>query len=550
MNRNHLLIAGSLLVVYLIGFGINIMDVDAAQYASMSREMLRTGNYLHVYDTGIEYLDKPPFLFWISAMSLKIFGINNFAYRLPSFLFALLAIFSTFKLTRIYYNEKTAWLSALILATSQGFFLMNHDVRTDTILMGCVAFSIWQLAAWYQTNKMFHFILGSVGIGLGMMTKGPIALLVPCFGFFSHFLLQRNFKIFFKWEYILAILIIGILLIPMSWGLYDQFDLHPDKIVNGKTGVSGLRFFYWTQSFGRITGESVWNNGAGITFLLQNMLWSFLPWILFFIVAIIWQLKNIIQQKFKIPNTSEAICIGGFILTYLSLGMSKYQLPHYIFVGFPFAAIINAVYLNHLFDESQDDTWLKIFTNVHVVVFSLLWIAIILLLKIPFESIHILFPILAIALFIMMIYFFIKIKDLRNKLIFICVYSIIGINLFLNAAIYPALLEYQTGSTVGKFIKQNHINPSTVFTYQFSVMRSIHFYSDGFVREKNNLDSIKSGEYIITTEEKLKDISTAKKEFSIIKTGEDFGITRLSLIFLNPKTRKSVVTKYALIKIK
>ena len=550
MNKNHLLIAGSLLLVYFIGFGINIMDVDAAQYASMSREMLRSGNYLHVYDTGVEYLDKPPFLFWISALSMKIFGINNFAYRLPSFLFALLAILSTYKLARLFYNEKTALLSALILATSQGFFLMNHDVRTDTILMGCVAFSIWQLAAWYQTNKMFHFILGSVSIGLGMMTKGPIALLVPCFGFFSHFLLQRNFKAFLKWEYILAILIIGILLIPMSWGLYDQFDLHPNKIVNGKTGVSGLRFFYWTQSFGRITGESVWNNGAGISFLLENMLWSFLPWILFFIAALVWQIKNILQQKITINKTAEAICIGGFILTYLSLGMSKYQLPHYIFVGFPFAAIITAVYLNHLFYDNQESKWLKVFTNVHVVIFSLLWIAIILLLKIPFESIHALFFIFAILLFVLMIYFFIKIKDFKNKLIFSCLFTIIGLNLFLNAAIYPALLEFQNGSYLGRYIRKNHINPNNVFTYQFEVMRSIHFYSDGFVREQKNIDSIKSGEFIITTEEKLKELLNAQLNFSILKTGEDFTITRLSLIFLNPKTRKSVVTKYALIKIK
>lgn len=550
MNRNHLLIAGSLLLVYLIGFGINIMDVDAAQYASMSREMLRSGNYLHIYDTGIEYLDKPPFLFWISALSMKIFGINNFAYRLPSFLFALLAVLSTYKLAKLFYTQKTALLSALILATSQGFFLMNHDVRTDTILMGCVAFSIWQLAAWFQTNKIWHFILGSVGIGLGMMTKGPIALLVPCFGFFIHFLLQRNFKAFLKWEYILAILIIGALLIPMSWGLYDQFDLHPDKIVNGKTGVSGLRFFYWTQSFGRITGESVWNNGAGIGFLLQNMLWSFLPWILFFIAALIWQIKNIVQQKFAINKTAEAICLGGFILTYLSLGMSKYQLPHYIFVGFPYAAIITAVYLNHLFYHSHSNKWLKLSTNLHFVIFTMLWMIIIILLKMPFESISIFFPILSVVLFLLMIYFFIKIKDFKNKLIFLCVYTIIAINLFLNTAIYPALLEYQIGSNVGKYIKKNHINPNTVFTYQFSVMRSIHFYSDGFIREKNNLDSIKSGEYIITSEEKLKDFTPSKKEFTILKTGEDFGITRLSLFFLNPKTRKSVTSKYAVIKIK
>ncbi|MCX6293413.1 MAG: hypothetical protein NT127_03855, partial [Sphingobacteriales bacterium] len=202
-----------------------------------------------------------------------------------------------------------------------------------------------------------------------------------------------------------------------------------------------------------------------------------------------------------------------------------------------------------LFNENQDSKWLKVFTKVHVVIFSLLWIAVIVLLKIPCETIPILFFILAIVLFVLMIYYFIKIKEYKNKLILICLYTIIGLNLFLNAAIYPALLEYQTGSTVGKFIKQNHINPSNVFTYQFSIMRSIHFYSDGFVREQNNLDSIKTGEIIITTEEKLKDLSNAKKEFTILKTGEDFGITRLSLIFLNPKTRKSVVTKYAVVKI-
>ncbi len=57
-----------------------------------------------------------------------------------------------------------------------------------------------------------------------------------------------------------------ILLIPMSIGLYQQFDLHPEKIVNGKHGVSGLRFFYWSQSFGRITGESPWKNDVNISF--------------------------------------------------------------------------------------------------------------------------------------------------------------------------------------------------------------------------------------------------------------------------------------------
>ncbi|MEO6539311.1 MAG: glycosyltransferase family 39 protein, partial [Ferruginibacter sp.] len=127
-----------LCLVYFIGFRIDVMDIDAAQYASISREMFTSRNYLQVYDHGKDYLDKPPFLFWISALSMKIFGVNNFSYRFPSFLFSMLAVYATYKFSLLYYAEKIAILSALMLATCQAFFLMNHDVRTDTILMGFV----------------------------------------------------------------------------------------------------------------------------------------------------------------------------------------------------------------------------------------------------------------------------------------------------------------------------------------------------------------------------------------------------------------------------
>ena len=66
-------------IVYLTGFGIDVMDIDAAQYASMSREMLTSGHYLQLYDMGKDYLDKPPFLFWVSSLSMRFFGATNFA---------------------------------------------------------------------------------------------------------------------------------------------------------------------------------------------------------------------------------------------------------------------------------------------------------------------------------------------------------------------------------------------------------------------------------------------------------------------------------------
>ena len=67
-------------LVCIVGMlGIPLIDIDAAQYASMSREMASTGNYLQLYDLGADYLDKPPLLFWLSSLSIQLFGVHDWA---------------------------------------------------------------------------------------------------------------------------------------------------------------------------------------------------------------------------------------------------------------------------------------------------------------------------------------------------------------------------------------------------------------------------------------------------------------------------------------
>jgi len=550
MQKNGLFIFGLLLLIYLIGMGIDIMDIDAAQYASMSREMLRNGSYLQVFDHGQNYLDKPPFLFWISAVSMKIFGGNNFGYRVPSFLFSLVALYSTFRFARLYYQKEIAILATIILASCQGFFLMNHDVRTDTILMGFVILSIWQLTEWYQNKRMLHFIIGCVAIAGGMMTKGPIALLVPIFALGTQFFLQRNFSYFFKWQYLLGLIIIAFLLIPMSIGLYHQFDLHPEKLVNGKTNISGLRFFFWTQSFGRITGESTWDNDAGIFFLLQNMMWSFLPWIVFFLIGLYVYVKQIIVTKFSLTKKQEAITTGGFILTYLSLGMSKYQLPHYIFVVFPLAAIITAVFLYELIYKNKYPALLKGLLNFHFLLSILLFIALFLLIAFPFKTIPLYAAVAVLIFFIGFLILFFKNKKTPAILLMVCLYTILVINFFLNSFFYPALLSYQAGSTVGKWMKANNINPEKTYSYQYDLMRSLDFYADGIVLRKDSLYDIKQHDYILTEENKLKDFDSSFINFDTLFKGIDYPVTRLTMNFILPQKREKELTHFVLIKIK
>ena len=297
------LIFACICVYFLGAFKIPLIDIDAAQYANIGRVMLTSHQYLELFDRGKDYLDKPPMLLWLGALSMRVFGVRDVAYRLPSELFAVLAIYSTYRFALLFYKKEIALLSALVLAGCQGMFLMTHDVKTDTMLMGWAILSIWQLAEWFRHGSWGSLLLSCGAVAGGMLTKGPIALMVPVFAFLPHFLLRRSFKELIRWQYLLMLAIVLLLLLPMDVGLYRQFDLHPEKTVNGLTGVSGLRFYYWTQSFGRITGESPWRNNHPFYFLAQNLLWSFLPWVLFFYAGLAMEAFRLLKGRVQNRRT-------------------------------------------------------------------------------------------------------------------------------------------------------------------------------------------------------------------------------------------------------
>ena len=528
------------LLVYLISWTVPIIEIDAAQYANISREMLHNRSFLELYDRGQDYLDKPPMLFWLSSLSMYIFGIHGAAYRFPSFLFSLLAIYSTFKLANLYYKEKIALLSALVLATTQAMFLINHDVRTDTMLMGWVIFAIWQLAAWYKFNKWKNLVLASIGIAGGMLTKGPIALMVPVFAFAPHFFLQRSFRQFFRWQYLIMILIIGIMLIPMSIGLYRQFDLHPEKIVYGRSGNSGLRFFFWTQSFGRITGESTWSENGNFLFLFQNLLWGFLPWTIFFVAALIDEVIHIFRKRFYISRNEEWISSGGFFLTYCALGMSRYQLPHYIYVVLPLAAILTGKWIYKLLYTPDLLTWRKPIFVIHAIVFSFIMMALFCLLYFPFPPQKV-WILIAFFLFVMAaLSLLLRKKTVLPPLIAMSLMAILITNLFLDIGFYPPLMQYQSGVSLSGLITKKEWDKNRIYIYKINEDRTLHFYSDHFFPHVNNPDSLRKGDYIITSG--LWSDSLKQSQYVVIDSVQDFHVSTLSLPFLNPARRQKEIT--------
>ena len=123
------------------------MDNDSGHHADIGLRMYLTGDYVNLIDHRGDYIDKPHFLFWTSALSYHIFGVTSFAYRFPSFLFTILGIYSIYRLAKELYDADTGKLAALIAGSSFCVILANNDVRMDAILTGAIAFATWQLVA-------------------------------------------------------------------------------------------------------------------------------------------------------------------------------------------------------------------------------------------------------------------------------------------------------------------------------------------------------------------------------------------------------------------
>ncbi len=530
-NTSFYLCLGAIAVVCLTASGLTVMDPDAAQYAEISREMLLSNNPLQVFCLGKPYLDKPPLLFWLTAMSYKIFGVGNIAYRLPSLFFAAITVLSTYRFSKLFYSEHIARMATLMLASTYAFFMLTNDVRTDTLLVGSVMFSVWQLTSYLQNRKMIHLALGAVGVSLAMLAKGPIGFLIPVYALFPYLLFKKEWKKIFDWQYGIAVVIIALLLFPMCLGLYQQY------------GKEGLLFYFWTQSFGRITGENIWNNNPDPIFLIHTTLWAFLPWSLFLFAGLFLRIKAFVIAKEK-SSTSENITTFGFMFTLISMMLSKYQLPHYIFVVYPLGAVIAA----DAFAKLATKRWTRFLQ------FSLLvavWVLLLLVNVYLFPAKIVLLLVLGICLLYTM-FLFHSTKDM----LLVSLATILSGNLLMNLNFYPQLQRYQPSEEIGTYLYRQHI-PREKLQVHFSCFSfALAFYYQNITEGCLNREELETAFdktkeiYLLVDEAHYNELTAqAKWESEVLKTYYKYGITQLSLPFLNPNTREQTLQKIYLVRL-
>jgi len=504
------------------------VDNDAAHHANIALHMYLNRDYVNLIDAGKDYLDKPHLHFWLCAFSYKIFGVTTFAYKLPSFLFTIAGIFSTYRLGKSLYNAEVGKLAALIVASAFAYMLANVDVRMDAILAACIAFATWQGVDFVQRKNILNALGTALGLALGFSTKGHIAVFVPAVGIFFYILYLKDWKIFLSWKWLVMVVSFVVFISPVVYCYYLQFNLHPEKTVRGKDHIDGIKFILLGQSVERFSGEGFGGNKKNDwLFFFHSFLWAFAPWSILAFIALVSRLKKIMKRK------NEWLTISIIIVIALLLTFSSFKLPHYLNIIFPSAAVLTASWLWNMSIRPRTIFWIQAIICTLVLLFVLT----LNVLAFPVNNVFVLIA----MVFFLSVFFYFQIRASLNhleKAVAASATTLAFSFFLLNANFYPQLLKYQGGNELAKKIKGN-VDPVNVFFWDGDDSPSFNFYT---ASERDLFtDSIYTNKqkpiWLLFDKRNLDDIRRAGYKINLSYSAVDFEVSRLTLKFVDPATR-------------
>ncbi len=527
--------------VYITGLFPDV-SIDAAKYAAVSRYMHESGDLIHLKIHGEPYLQKPLLMFWLSAFSFSVFGLSMFAFKLPSLLFSVLGVYSTFRLAKLYYGVSAGKLSAIIFATSQMLFLYTNDLHTDALLTANIIFGTWQVAEYLHNKKLLHLIAGFIGIGLAMITKGPIGLAIPAFAIGGHLIMKRDWPNIFPPEWLIGLPVLIIIIFPTLKGIYDQF------------GWDGIRFYFLTNNVGRITGE-VAGKSKDYFFYFHTLIYIFLPWSLFAFTAFYFHIRQLVHKNKNHRVRPEYFTYSVILIYTFILSISRQKAPHYLFPVIPFLSIVVADFIHKVSNISGLNSVYKWMMGFRIFVIILLWVitGIIIIVVFPTTDIFIWFPVGFMLL--LLIYGFTLYKTRKHKLILPLALSAIALNFTINTHFLPSAYKYQGVINASYRFNELASDSDILYTYNYKEFET-YFYPKTIserVTDTHHLEKILSqeGTWFFVSPKGYEDLRSLAA--SRIVYEEKFYNKKMSIFspaFLNPKTREKELHNVYLLKVK
>jgi 4-amino-4-deoxy-L-arabinose transferase-like glycosyltransferase len=236
---------------------VHLFDWDEINFAESAREMIETGNYMQVQINYEPFWEKPPLFFWMQVAAMKLFGVNEFAARLPNAVCGIVTLLVLFAAGRRLHNEKFAWLWVLIYA---GTFLPHLYFKSGIIdpwFNLFIFLGIYFLGRFLSNKEerkgvMKPLLLSALFIGLAILTKGPVAMLVLLLSYGLYILFSRGrgvvqLKYYLYWMLgvlLVTLLWFGLEIVQHGWWFVNEFITYQIRLAQTKDAGHGGFLLY------------------------------------------------------------------------------------------------------------------------------------------------------------------------------------------------------------------------------------------------------------------------------------------------------------------
>ncbi len=327
-------------------FSPALLDDADSTHAEAAREMFVSGDYVTLHINGVRYLEKAPLPYWLVAISYHLFGVNEFATRLPMALSVLLLGLLSLVWGRRAFGERAGIYAALFVYTAAGVFLFTRILIPDVLLSLLIAASLYFfLTALEPDGHAWRWYAGYACVALGVLVKGLIALAFPGGAAVFYLALTGEWR---RWrEFRLPSGLALLLAIAAPWHILAGL-----RNTGGQGGHGFFWFYFVNEHFLRFLGKRYprdYNKLPWALYWSLHLVWLF-PWSLYLPAAIRTLLdlrkadagkpdpdkpdspKDARRQGFA--NRTRLLCwiLAGLVLVFFAISTNQeyYTFPAYL----------------------------------------------------------------------------------------------------------------------------------------------------------------------------------------------------------------------------
>ena len=343
------LVAGVCYFFFFFGLGaFGLTGADEPRYAQIAREMLARHDWIVPTLDGSPWLEKPALLYWKMMNSYAIFGVSDWAARIPAAFHATAVVFGIFFFMRRF-RFASELDAAMIAASSAGMIGFGRGASTDMLVSAPFALAMMCWWTWHQTSKKLWLLIFYGLLGVGALAKGPVAPALAVLVVGAYAVLRRDGKIFVRSLSLIGFALFAAIVLP--WYLAVQHQV-----------PQFFRVFFIEHNLERF-GTNLYQHSQPFWYYIPVFLLAAMPWTLFAVPALIDAGKSAWKRWCADSQSTspESVTIDAdtddglprflfiwIVVPIVFFSISRAKLPGYILPAIPAAALLTADYVHRL----------------------------------------------------------------------------------------------------------------------------------------------------------------------------------------------------------